>query len=804
MSGGKPTAAWARQYIDRLGFALVPIPVGTKGPRDDGWNRPRSADNPTGYITDPLEAERHWTAHPEHGIGVVLGPSGIVSLDVDDVECARIALGEFGIDLDALRQVATTCIGNPKRFRLLFRAPEGVELTKHVLRWPGPEDGPRGANGKPKPVTVFELRAGAVQDVAPPTIHPDTGLPYRWDRSPRDLSPLPADLLAIWREWSAFQRDASALCPWAPSAANDNPQPPRQAPAPSGGGESVIDAWNRAHDVTRFLEARGYKRRGNRWLAPTSSSGLPGVQIKDGKALSFHASDPLNNDHWNDCFDVFRILDHGGDHNAAIAAAREALDMPARPRRRPDLRVVQPDQTETEGTAAVAPDPSAWRSPGNPFFGIGDDVLAYLDCNDKGVPRPNLYNVTEVLKRHTAWSGVLAWDEFGHRTVADAPPPWDHTQADEWHRREWQPADDLAAARWVQAAGINASVQTVQQAVESAAYDRTVHPVREFLDELTWDGTPRLSSWLSEYCDAPATSEYVAEVGLRWMISAVARIFRPGCQADSALILEGDQGVGKSSAFRILGGEWYTDDLPHVGQGKDASQAAQGAWLVEIAELDAIGRSEAAAVKAYLSRQTDRYRPPYGRRFVEVPRQCVFGGTVNPDGNGYLRDTTGNRRFWPVTVGRVDLDALAADRDQLWAEAVHRFRAGEPWWITDGRLAADARAEQDARRSGDEWESVARKYLTHEPSWSNGRRSWSARPRALREVTVQQVLEDALDIPSGRWSRQDQMRVAAALSAIGLRGEKRHRGRAYVVPTTMYEALDAEAVQALLKGGSEI
>jgi len=177
-------------------------------------------------------------------------------------------------------------------------------------------------------------------------------------------------------------------------------------------------------------------------------------------------------------------------------------------------------------------------------------------------------------------------------------------------------------------------------------------------------------------------------------------------------VLEGPQGARKSTALKILAGEdWFTDELPDLGS-KDAAMHMQGVWIIEIAELDAIGKAEVSRIKAFLTRTTDRFRPPYGRYTIEVPRQCVFAGTVNPD--TYLRDETGNRRFWPVRCGTIDIDALARDRDQLWAEAVARFRGGAIWWLDTPALVAAAKAEQDKRYQTDAWDQLIEHWLSHE------------------------------------------------------------------------------------------
>nr|WP_312623685.1 bifunctional DNA primase/polymerase [Pseudomonas juntendi] len=354
------TADWARRYIQTFNLALVPMEPGTKGPTQEGWNKPG------GYFTDVASAEQFWAANPSHNLGVVLGPSRVCSLDVDDVEFTRLVLQQtHGIDVDALAESYPTSVGNPARFRIMFRVPDGVELKKHALVWPNKND-PDGIIHKGlmaqvraavdarddaretalrmaaepfKKLTVFELRAGLVQDVLPPSIHPGTGKPYTWRNAPdaSGLPDLPGELLAIWQGWEEFKPNGEALCPWRPQPAVPVSRPavaPRPAAARSGEPlPEVIPEFNRIHDIAMMIEAHGYKRVGGKWLCPQSSSGLPGVTITDDKKLySHHTSDPLANGHKNDAFDVFRILMHNGDQRAATRAAAQILGIDAQSR----------------------------------------------------------------------------------------------------------------------------------------------------------------------------------------------------------------------------------------------------------------------------------------------------------------------------------------------------------------------------------------------------------------------------------------------------------------------------------------
>ena len=328
--------------------------------------------------------------------------------------------------------------------------------------------------------------------------------------------------------------------------------------------------------------------------------------------------------------------------------------------------------------------------------------IAELRQGDRGNPRGNLFNVLQTLRNTEDWEGVLAYDEFAVRVVTKRPPPWAGTNV-----AKWADDHDTRACAWFQEQGINAAVGIVGRAIQTVARENPVHPVRDYLNGLRWDRTPRLDTWLVRYLGAE-DSLYARAVGSRFLTSAVARIFEAGCQADHMLILEGPQGRLKSSALRAMADPWFTDRISNVGS-KDAAMETAGVWLIEMSELDALTRAGNSAIKSFLTRRHDRYRPPYGTHVMERPRQCVFAGTINPAG-GYLKDPTGTRRFWPVACNTVDLDALVRDRDRLWAEALVRYRAGYPWHLETPELEALAATEQAARSAYDAWEKPVREY----------------------------------------------------------------------------------------------
>ena len=370
-----------------------------------------------------------------------------------------------------------------------------------------------------------------------------------------------------------------------------------------------------------------------------------------------------------------------------------------------------------------------------------------LKLNKHGVPHGNLRNVTYALRYAPEWHNVVAYDSFAARVIARRPPPWsDQT------REQWTDYDDNRACEWFQEHDIAAPVGVVGRGIQTVARDHPFHPVGDYLNSLNWDGTPRLDTWPHTYLDVE-DSEYVKAVGSRFLISAVARVFRPGCQVDHMLILEGPQGTQKSSALQILAGPWFTDRISTLG-GKDSSMEVAGVWIIEMSELDALTKSTNSAIKSFVTRRYERFRPPYGKHLVDQPRQCVFAGSVNPAG-GYLKDPTGARRFWPITCGTIDVERLRHDRDQIWAEAVVRFRGGAAWWLEAPELNVLAAAEQAARFEVDAWGETVN-------TWLVGR----------NDVSVGEVLVGALGIPRESWTQTAQNRLAAILVSNGF---KRYR-----------------------------
>jgi putative DNA primase/helicase len=316
-------------------------------------------------------------------------------------------------------------------------------------------------------------------------------------------------------------------------------------------------------------------------------------------------------------------------------------------------------------------------------------------------------HVIDALRERDELKGMLLFDELRQRVVIAKPPPWDGMELHE----PWSDVCTTELMSHLQRHGYSIRGRgVVDAAVAVVARDRKRHPVREFLQnaKLLWDKRERLSGMFADYFDAQGDADYLASISRAFLTSAVARTLRPGCKVDTLPVLEGPQGAGKSQSVRVLGSPWVNESLPALSDPKEAALALRGVWFVELSELAAMTRAEVESIKAFISRQVDDIREPYARHTASNPRQCVMVGTTNAA--TYLRDHTGNRRFWPVRCGSIDLAALERDRLQLFGEAVHAFEAGEQWHLTD-EAEALARNEQERRRYVTELEVDCIAYL---------------------------------------------------------------------------------------------
>lgn len=378
--------------------------------------------------------------------------------------------------------------------------------------------------------------------------------------------------------------------------------------------------------------------------------------------------------------------------------------------------------------------------------------VAYgVPCTKGNQPICNADAALRVLECDLSLRDTIWFDTFLHRIYSTWSLP-EGTPA-----RAWQDHDGQRLLIFLQREiGLSKmSKSAVEDALAVFVQSHRKHVVREWLTTLTWDATPRIASCLTALFGAPDTP-YVHAASRNFWLSLMARVMRPGCQVDHMLVLEGPQGQGKTSALRTLGGAWYLAMNESV-MTKDFFQLLPGTLIVEIAELDSFQRAELTRIKQAISTPSDTYRASYGRLPQTYTRQCVFVGTTNE--LHYLRDMTGSRRFWPIPCGVIDLPALTAQREQLFAEALAQYKAGDPWWT----MPADTLAEQEARREEDAWEAPLRGFLLDRI-----------------EVTVADVLCDGLKMPLSQIRRSEQQRAAAILRKLGWERVTVRHGDQYV------------------------
>ena len=342
----------------------------------------------------------------------------------------------------------------------------------------------------------------------------------------------------------------------------------------------------------------------------------------------------------------------------------------------------------------------------------------------KGVietPRGNIisnhHNVYTTLLERSPWSQVFAHDELAGRKMIMSKPPGERGNPSFFKPRQLKESDYVKVIKWLNQNGFpSINKHVVIDCVQMLCEESIISPVRHYLEGRSFDPNKdelQLSMWMERYLGVePATDEerrYVEAVSRLSLIQAVARALNPGCKADSVPILEGGQGIGKSTAIRVLhGAEWFGDALPPMSH-KDASDYIRGKWGIELAELAFQQKAEIEAQKAFISRREERFRPPYGREEIFYPRRCVFWGTTNR--TDYVRDDTGNRRFLPIRTNKVDVDGLEANRDKLWGEAVFYFEKGEQYWLS-GDLASFADAQTRERVEEDAWVALVQEKLS--------------------------------------------------------------------------------------------
>jgi len=376
-----------------------------------------------------------------------------------------------------------------------------------------------------------------------------------------------------------------------------------------------------------------------------------------------------------------------------------------------------------------------------------------LQTTERGIPYLNLHNAALILEADQKYKNSVYYDEFLQRVMRKNSPV-----------REWSDADDLELVRHIQfTLGMpRMGREAVSQAVIDVAHRRRRNCVREWLDSLEWDSEPRIEHFFSDHMGAEKT-DYCVHASRNFWLSIAARIYKPGCKVDNMIVLEGPQGVGKSTALQIIGGAWFAEQHESATNPKAFAEILQGKLLIEISEMESFTHAEVNRVKQTITCRSDRFRAAYSRHAADHPRTCIFVGTTNRD--DWNKDETGARRFWPIAcLGNIDLESIRANRDQLFAESKARILAGEDHW----KMPADTTAhEQRDRYQPDPWHAKVVESL-----------------KGKTETTTSQIMLD-LGIELVRQGRAEQMRVGRILRFLGW---NRSRKRAGIEREYLYKA----------------
>ena len=424
-----------------------------------------------------------------------------------------------------------------------------------------------------------------------------------------------------------------------------------------------------------------------------------GVVIYEGKfAYSHHATDPACGKLMN-AFDMVRIHRYG-DLDEKVAEGTEAVKLPS-------FSAMSEFAVSDENVKMTIAGERMEKAE-KEFSGENGDWLKQLEYEKRStVVKNTLRNLLLILNNDEKLKGIV-FNQLSDGMEIKGEVPWEHPS------RFWRDADDAQLISYVDLNYGTFSMRNYNIAVTKAADDRSYHPVREFLDALPeWDKVPRVDTLLIDYLGADDTP-YVRAVTRKTLCGAVCRVLSPGCKFDTMLVLNGPQGVGKSTLISRLAGDWFSDSL-NLSDTKDktAAEKLQGYWIMEIGELAGLKKAEVETLRSFLSRQNDIYRASFGKRATPHLRQCVFFGTTNAE-KGYLRDTTGNRRFWPVkTPGgsrKHSWELSSEDIRQIWAEVLVYVKAGERLYL-DGKMEDTAKSEQREAMESDEREGLVREYL---------------------------------------------------------------------------------------------
>lgn len=463
----------------------------------------------------------------------------------------------------------------------------------------------------------------------------------------------------------------------------------------------VIGAFCRAYSIEdaidNFLSDKYEKTGHDGRYTYKLGSVVGGLVCYEGKfAYSHHETDPASKQLCN-AFDLCRVHLFGAQDEGS-----RALDVT----RKPSYAAMQEFAAKDKAVKLLMARERA-QAAADDFDGLDDAELpedyndewkAELEYTKSGKLLCNIANIILILENDPALAGHIVHDLFTGMDSAKDGLPWNK------NANQWTDTDDANLRVWLEKHYDITGKEKIADALTAVLTRHSYHPIRDYLSGLTWDGVPRLDRIIIDYMGAE-DSELNRAMSRKHFVAAVARVFNPGCKYDYCLIMSGAEGIGKSTLLRVMGGRWFNDSITTL-EGKEGMEQLRRAWVVELGELSSIKRSDVEQVKAHLSKQVDIYRAAYARRVLEHPRQCVFCGTTNEA--LFLKGDTGNRRFWVIPVVaelrkyRDWSEAIRRDRDQLWAEAVHCYKQGEPLYLSEELEAQAKQRQQDFNDDNDD------------------------------------------------------------------------------------------------------
>jgi predicted P-loop ATPase len=463
----------------------------------------------------------------------------------------------------------------------------------------------------------------------------------------------------------------------------------------------VIGAFCRAYSIEDAIDtflSDKYEKTGHdgRYTYKLGSV-AGGLVCYEGKfAYSHHETDPASKQLCN-AFDLCRVHLFGAQDEGS-----RALDVT----RKPSYAAMQEFAAKDKAVKLLMARERA-QAAADDFDGLDDAELpedyndewkAELEYTKSGKLLCNIANIILILENDPALAGHIVHDLFTGMDSAKDGLPWNK------NANQWTDTDDANLRVWLEKHYDITGKEKIADALTAVLTRHSYHPIRDYLNGLTWDGVPRLDRIIIDYMGAE-DSELNRAMSRKHFVAAVARVFNPGCKYDYCLIMSGAEGIGKSTLLSVMGGRWFNDSITTL-EGKEGMEQLRRAWVVELGELSSIKRSDVEQVKAHLSKQVDIYRAAYARRVLEHPRQCVFCGTTNEA--LFLKGDTGNRRFWVIpVVGELRKykdwsEAIRRDRDQLWAEAVHYYKQGEPLYLSEELEAQAKQRQQDFNDDNDD------------------------------------------------------------------------------------------------------